>query len=225
MAALSFCENLKTLRLQSCRKIDTDPGPEEHLGSCPTIERLQLQWCQLRDKRSLHALFMVCESVREIMFQVCWGLDNEMFRITSICRWVKFLSLKGCSLSTTEGLESEFLSWKDLQRLTVISCNKVKDDEVTPALASLFSVLKELKWRPDSKSVLAMSLAGTGIGKKGARFFRKVGSLIISIHLYSLYVLFKEEKIESQTCFAAVSAGMTTFKGKGGKESMRKNKG
>ncbi|XP_038976518.1 F-box protein At5g51370-like isoform X2 [Phoenix dactylifera] len=195
MAALSFCENLKTLRLQSCKKIDTDPGPEEHLGSCPTIERLQLQRCQLRDKRSLHALFMVCESVREIMFQDCWGLDDEMFRITSIGRgirllgagslvlfrvgvtenimWVKFLSLEGCSLLTTEGLELVILSWKDLQRLVVISCNKVKDDEVTPALASLFSVLKELKWRPDSKSVLDMNLAGTGMGKKGARFFRK----------------------------------------------------
>nr|XP_010910927.1 F-box protein At5g51380 [Elaeis guineensis] len=173
MAAVSFCENLKTLRLQGCKKIDTDAGPEEHLGSCPTIERLQLQRCQLRDKRSLRALFMVCESVREIMFQDCWGLDDEMFRITSICRWVKFLSLEGCSLLTTEGLESIILSWKDLQRLIVISCDKVKDDEVTSALANLFSVLKELKWRPDSKSVLAMSLAGTGIGKKGARFFRK----------------------------------------------------
>ncbi|XP_038982491.1 F-box protein At5g51380-like [Phoenix dactylifera] len=173
LAALPFCENLKTLRLQSCKKIDTDPGPKEHLGSCPTIERLQLQRCQLRNKISLHALFMVCVSVREIMFQDCWGLDDDMFRIASICRWVKFLSLEGCSSLTTECLESVVLSWKDLQRLTVVSCNKVKDDEVSPALASLFSVLKELKWRPDSKSVLAMSLAGTGMGKKGARFFRK----------------------------------------------------
>lgn len=173
MAALSFCENLKTLRLLSCKKIDADPGPEEHLGSCPTIERLQLQRCQLRDKRSLHAVFTLCQSVREIMFQDCWGLNNDMFRIGNICRWVKFLSLEGCSLLTTEGLESVILSWKDLQRLVVISCNKVKDDEVSPALASLFSVLKELKWRPDSKSVLAMNLAETGIGKKGARFFKK----------------------------------------------------
>lgn len=74
---------------------------------------------------------------------------------------------------TTEGLESVVLSWTDLKSLTVVSCNNVRDDEVTPALSNLFSVLKEFKWRPDSKSVLAMSLAGTGIGKKGGRFFKK----------------------------------------------------
>lgn len=93
---------------------------------------------------------------------------------------------------TTEGLESVALSWKDLQRLTVISCNKVKDDEVTTALASLFSVLKELKWRPDSKSVLAMSLSGTGMGKKGSRFFRKVWGSINLMPLNSLCLLFNE---------------------------------
>ena len=71
----------------------------------------------------------------------------------------------------------------------------MKDDEVTSALANLFSVLKELKWRPDSKSVLAMSLAGTGIGKKGARFFRKVGSSIIMVTLYSPCVYSKRRKL------------------------------
>ncbi|RZR82493.1 hypothetical protein BHM03_00008935 [Ensete ventricosum] len=91
-----------------------------------------------------------------------------------MCGRVKFLSLEGCSLVTTEGFEPVVLSWIDLQRLTVISCNNIKDDEVSPALSSLFSVLKELKWRPDSKSVLATGLAGTGMGKKGARFFKRL---------------------------------------------------
>ncbi|THU74787.1 hypothetical protein C4D60_Mb04t37100 [Musa balbisiana] len=172
MAALSFCVNLKKLRLQSCRRIDIDPGPLEHLGTCPTIETLQLQRCQLRDKRSLQALFMVCEAVRNLRFENCWGLDNDMFRLASICRRVKFLSLEGCSLLTTEGFESVALSWVDLQRLAVVSCNNIKDDEVSPALSSLFSVLKEFKWRPDTKSVLAMSLVGTGMGKRGGRFLR-----------------------------------------------------
>lgn len=85
---------------------------------------------------------------------------------------MKVLSLEGCSLLTTAGLESVVLSWKELQRLRIVSCNNIKDSEVTPALASLFSVLKELKWRPDSRSLLAAGLAGTGVGKKGVRFFQ-----------------------------------------------------
>ncbi|PKA61095.1 F-box protein [Apostasia shenzhenica] len=225
LAALSYCGNLKTLKLQSCRKIDSLPGPLEHLGSCPAIERLLLHRCQLRDQKSLKALFMVCESVKEIEFQHCWGLEEDMFNITSICRFVgpnapslphqspppspqprffpshptfsplasphspistpalllfapslsnvKRLALEGCSKITTEALESVILSWSDLQRLIVISCNNIKDDEVSPALSNLFSNLKEFKWRPDSKSVLSVNLHGTGIWKKGGKFFRK----------------------------------------------------
>lgn len=84
------------------------------------------------------------------------------------------LSLKGCSRVTTAGLEQVILSWIDLQRLTVVSCNKIKDSEVSPALSSRFFYLKELKWRPDSKSVLAISLVGTCLGRKGGRFFKRV---------------------------------------------------
>ncbi|XP_020263136.1 F-box protein At5g07670-like [Asparagus officinalis] len=174
MAGLSFCRNLKTLKLQSCRKVDEDPGPLEHLGSCRTIERVQIQRCQLRDRKSLKALFTMCESAREIMFHNCWGLDDEMFGVARICRRVKLLSLEGCSQLTTEGLESVVLLWTDLKSLTVVSCNNVRDDAVSPALSNLFTVLKEFKWRPDSRSVLAMSLAGTGMGKKGGRFFNRV---------------------------------------------------
>lgn len=173
IAGLSYCGNLKTLRLLGCRKIDEDPGPLEHLGLCRTIERVQMQRCQLRDRRSLRALFTMCESAREIMFQNCWGLDDEMFGITSICRRVKFLSLEGCSQLTAEGLESVVLSWTDLKSLTVVSCNNVRDDAVSPALSNLFTVLKEFKWSPDSKSVLAMSLVGSGMGRKGGRFFKR----------------------------------------------------
>jgi len=42
IAALSFCSNLKTLRLENCKRIDSNPGPVEHLGFCPALERLQL---------------------------------------------------------------------------------------------------------------------------------------------------------------------------------------
>lgn len=74
---------------------------------------------------------------------------------------------------TTEGLESVVLSWNDLQSLAVVSCNNIKNEVVSPAMSTLFSVLKELKWRPDSKSVLATNLVGTGMGKKGGRFFKR----------------------------------------------------
>lgn len=86
LAALSYCENLKTLRFQSCKRIEPIPGPEEYLGACPALERLHLQKCQLRDKKSVRALFMVCAAAREIVFQDCWGLENDMFRLASICR-------------------------------------------------------------------------------------------------------------------------------------------
>lgn len=87
---------------------------------------------------------------------------------------MKSLSLEGCSLLTTECLDSVVRSWTELQTLKVVSCNSIKDSEITPELATLFSVLKELKWRPDSRSLLASSLAGTGVGKKGGRFFKRV---------------------------------------------------
>lgn len=85
---------------------------------------------------------------------------------------MRLLSLDGCSLLTTGGLESVIFNWKELQRLRVISSNNIKDSEISPNLASLFSVLKELKWRPDSRSLLASGLAGTGVGNKGCRFFK-----------------------------------------------------
>lgn len=91
MAAVSYCENLKTLRLMSCKKIDLNPGLEEYLGSCPALERLHLQKCQLRDKKSVSALFSVCRNAKEIVIQDCWGFDNGMFNFANVCRY--------CSLS------------------------------------------------------------------------------------------------------------------------------
>ncbi|KAH0980546.1 hypothetical protein GBA52_007723 [Prunus armeniaca] len=166
LASLPFCGNLKTLTLQSCKDIDSSPGPDEHLGFCPTIEGLHLRRCQVRDKHGVRALFLVCEAVRDIVLQDCWGLVDEVFAFASICRRVKLISLQGCSLLTTGGLESVLLCWKELQRLRVVSCNNITDSETTPALATLFSVLKELTWRPNTRSLLSSSLAGTGMGLK-----------------------------------------------------------
>lgn len=88
-------------------------------------------------------------------------------------RRVKFLSLEGCSLLTTEGLEATVLSWLDLETLVVVSCKNIKEGDISPALATLFCNLKELRWRPDTKSLLSLSLVGTGMGKKGGKFFKR----------------------------------------------------
>lgn len=173
IAALSYCSNLKTLRLENCKKIDLNPGPVEHLGFCPALERLQIIRCNLRDKVGFAALVLVCAAIKELEFQDCWGLDDEVFKLTINCRRVRRLSLEGCSLLSTVGLETVLLGLKDLQRLRVVSCNNIKETEITPSLASLFTVLKEFKWRPDTKSLLATSLAGIEIGQKGRRYFKR----------------------------------------------------
>ena len=86
MSALSYCENLKTLRFLSCKKIDLHPGPDEYLGSCPSLQRLHLHKCQLRNKKSTKAMFKLCQGVKELVIQDCWGLDNDMFSLASVCR-------------------------------------------------------------------------------------------------------------------------------------------
>ncbi|KAI3444738.1 hypothetical protein Pfo_001403 [Paulownia fortunei] len=173
LSALSYCGNLKTFRIQSCKYIDENPGPDEHLRSCPMLEELHLRRCQMRDKQGVRALFLVCRKIKGLVIEDCWGLDNSIFAAATIFRTIRSLSLEGCSLLTTEGLESVVLSWKELDRLKVISCNNVRDSEITPELAILFSVLKELKWRPDSRSLLSASLTGTGIRQKGGRSLRR----------------------------------------------------
>ncbi|KAJ0785999.1 putative leucine-rich repeat domain superfamily [Helianthus annuus] len=56
-------------------------------GSCPTLEELYLESCQLIDKQGLRALFLVCEAVRHLVFSDCWGLDNNAFSAASVCRY------------------------------------------------------------------------------------------------------------------------------------------
>ncbi|KAI4384723.1 hypothetical protein MLD38_002838 [Melastoma candidum] len=174
LAGLSYCENLNTLKFQSCRVIDSSPGLDEFLGFCPALERLHLQKCHLRDKQSMRALFMVSEAVREIIIQDGWGMENDIFALASSCRRVKLLSLEGCSQLTAEGLEPVLFSWRDVQSLRVVSCKNIKDSEISPALSTRFSVLQELKWMPDSRSLLASSLPETRMGRRrGAKFLKR----------------------------------------------------
>lgn len=96
LAALPYCLNLKTLRLNSCRVIDSSPGSDEHLVPCSTLEELHLQQCQMRDKLGMKALALVCENVREIVVLNSWGLDDDTFRLASICRYWSFLMVLLC---------------------------------------------------------------------------------------------------------------------------------
>lgn len=86
LSALSYCGNLKTFRIQSCKYIDENPGEDEHLGSCPMLDELHLKQCQMRDKRAVRALFLVCRTIRELVIEDCWGLDNNIFAAATIFR-------------------------------------------------------------------------------------------------------------------------------------------
>ncbi|EOA13346.1 hypothetical protein CARUB_v10026380mg [Capsella rubella] len=173
IAALSYFENLKTLRISSCRKIDPSPGPEKLLLSCPAMESLQLKRCCLNDKDGMKALFKVCDGATEVNIQDCWGLSDDSFSLAKAFRRARFLSLEGCSVLTSGGLESVILHWEELESMRVVSCKSIKDSEISPALSSLFSLLKELTWRPDTRSHLSSSLESAGIGKRGSKFFKK----------------------------------------------------
>ncbi|KAL5148129.1 F-box protein [Glycine soja] len=172
LAGVSYCENLKTLRVQSCKVIDGSPGLEEHLGCCEALERVHLHKCQVRDRNAVGALFSVCRNAREIVLQDCWGLDDATLSLAVVCRRVKLFYVEGCSLLTTEGLESVIEHWKELECLRVDSCKNIKDSDISPELATLFSTLKELKWRPDTK-YLFESDVGVSMGKKGGKFFKR----------------------------------------------------
>lgn len=55
----------------------------------------------------------------------------------------------------------------------MISCGNIKDSEISPALSTLFSTLKDFQWKPDTKSLLSAGLVGTGMGKRGNKLFKK----------------------------------------------------
>ncbi|KAG6548872.1 hypothetical protein Mapa_009634 [Marchantia paleacea] len=170
VAALSYFGCLKTLRLERCKYIDRQPGPIDLLKKCPTLERLQLVCCDLRDRVAFGALLTVCACVKELEFQDCWGLDDETFALTAHCRKIRLLSLDGCSLITAAGLEEMILVAKDLQRLRVVHCNNIRDSELSLAVDNIIVTLKEFRWRPDTKSLLVGTPA---IGQAGRWFFRK----------------------------------------------------
>ncbi|XP_075510895.1 F-box protein At5g51370-like isoform X2 [Primulina tabacum] len=86
LSALSYCENLKTLKILSCNEIDRNPGSDEHLWPCPMLEELHLRQCQMREKQGVRALFLVCQPIRKLVIEDCWGLNNNVFAAASIFR-------------------------------------------------------------------------------------------------------------------------------------------
>ncbi|KAL1565204.1 F-box protein-like protein isoform X1 [Salvia divinorum] len=177
MLGLPFCESLKSLRLVSCKKISSDVSDksdanddDDDLGYCPVIKNLRLDKCQMRDKKSLTDLFLICRNARELVLQSCWGLSDEVFGAAAGLRRVRCVSIQGCALLTARGLESVIVGWSELRSLKVVACNNIKDEEINPEVSTAFA---ELKWEPDSRSRLCSGLAGTGVGRKGGKFFNK----------------------------------------------------
>lgn len=87
LSALSFCEKLKSLRFVSCKRIDGGDEVDEDFGECRAIESLYLERCQLRDKKSLKALFVVCGNAKEVIVKNCWGLTDDMFSTATALRY------------------------------------------------------------------------------------------------------------------------------------------
>lgn len=56
-----------------------------NLSPCPVLERLHLQNCQLRDKKSAKALFITGGAVKEIFIGDCWGLADDLFSFACHC--------------------------------------------------------------------------------------------------------------------------------------------
>ncbi|KAL4569100.1 hypothetical protein LXL04_024728 [Taraxacum kok-saghyz] len=69
----------------------------------------------LKDADCLRALFLVCQSVREMVVKDCWGLKDGIFLNANLCRRVKLLWIEGCSRLTTEGVEAVVLDLKELE--------------------------------------------------------------------------------------------------------------
>ncbi|KAG6425431.1 hypothetical protein SASPL_115866 [Salvia splendens] len=176
MLGLPFCQNLTSLRLISCKRINgddsdnSDTNPYDDLGHCPVIKSLRLDKCQTRDKKGLTALFRICRDATELVLQSCWGLSDEVFAAAVGLRRVRSLSIQGCALLTARGLESVTVGWSELRSLRVVACNNIKDEEINPEVSTAFA---ELRWEPDSRSRLCSGLAGTGVGRKGGKFFNK----------------------------------------------------
>lgn len=87
LPALAYFDSLRTLRVLSCKCIDRGLRADEVLDICPALERLHLERCQLREKQSVGALFLVCRTVKEVVIKNCWGLDDEIFSTAHICRY------------------------------------------------------------------------------------------------------------------------------------------
>ncbi|XP_012567574.1 F-box protein At5g07670-like [Cicer arietinum] len=163
LAGVSYCKNLKTLRLVSCKVIDGNPGLEEHLGFCIALER----------------------AARDVVLQDCWGLDDCIFSLAVVCRRVKLFDLEGRSLLTTDSLESVIESWKELECLRVVSCKNIKDSDISPALATLFTT-QGIEMEARYKTSSAIKSCGGKHGKKRQEVFQVDMMLELAIYCQNL---------------------------------------
>lgn len=87
MSALPSFENLKSLRLVSCKRIDGGCSLDEDSECCPALESLHLDKCQMRDVKSSTELFRICRNARRLVLHNCWGLGEAIFATATALRY------------------------------------------------------------------------------------------------------------------------------------------
>lgn len=83
LSALSYCENLKTSRFLSCKSIDSCEWFDEDVGSCPTLERVHFEKCQLRNKESLRTMFLYVKMLERLFSTTVgdWIMKCSLFPV------------------------------------------------------------------------------------------------------------------------------------------------
>ncbi|KAG6400487.1 hypothetical protein SASPL_137324 [Salvia splendens] len=83
------------------------------------LEELHLRKCHMQGKQGVKALFVVCRSIRELVLEDCWGLDDSVFAAATIfSRWLVSRSFILLDF-TSEDLETVccFLERQDIKEL------------------------------------------------------------------------------------------------------------
>ena len=167
LSAIPLFPSLHQFRLEGLRNIVKENGAVRAMGYCSSLRKLELHLCDVRPIPSFAALMSVCQEAKEVAFKDCWGLDDATLASIIACRSLASISVEGCSLVTTGGLEKVVLASKELQTLRVKYCASVTDGQMSSVLSEQLFGLRELKWQPDNQKSILEGLLGTGVGSKG----------------------------------------------------------
>ena len=174
LSAIPLFPSLHEFRLEGVKNIVKENGALRAMGHCGSLCKLELHLCDVRPLQSFAALMSVCQEAKEVAFKDCWGLDDATLASISACRSLAAISVEGCSLVTTGGLERVVLASRELQTLCVKYCASVTDGQMSSVLSEQLFGLRELKWQPDNQKSVLENLVGTGVGSKGRRLLGRV---------------------------------------------------